>query len=696
MKTSRAAIVRADDPDYWELKAQETLGEVVFLGDGYTKDGVLQAAFLVEGPVPSFIDNPDDEGEQMDVTIGEDSFSRVLDDYQNWRLKWWREAIQNSVDAGATKIECASVYDKEKNVWTVSCTDNGNGMDKETIITKFLKISGSGKRDDPTKRGGFGKAKEMLILPWLSWELHTRDLLVKGRAIKSKGYRAEYLKGTRLSVVMPGDNGKYTNAGTFAHDFVKKCDIPGVEFRIIQRHPDYSPTDKTIYADRKAGELVRSLTGLDVHFTRSKSTDSFTWEVDIRVQGLYMFTKYTDKIPGDLIIETTIPSTKLLLSNREGFVNSDVQKELDKYIVELTKGPREALEKKSNLIREKFKGSGKFVGARERQFKAMFEGLLASLGGGQVLQSQKIILNDIQRTEYAKVAHNVLGNFQSEKTVPEGHPDENIGVGAPSDYAVPPDAVKAIMSIIFTGPNHLEAAIKQLAWEPDYFIANDIPGFVPSHVYWPDKMSAKVKKLVRFWAELCRFVLIQIGCPKSYGVGVHFSKSTAGSHFREADKNGLMEDWLMLNPIKVTIEHGYVDIGDPVTAPIYDINDPKDVAIMYSIAVHECTHFADDLKHHDEAFAAAMTFNVARTSGMEKQIKEILNSVRSTTTVSGRPRKTKREDISLEEMARNYAQRVVNDALRKGMPQSDAQKFWQPAYDRYMMKHLKMSGEEPL
>jgi hypothetical protein len=682
MKTAKAAVVRADDPEYWEMKSQETLGNVVLLGERYTKDAVLEAAFLVEGRAPSYLENPDEEGDQY-VVIGDEFYQLALRDYTNWQIKWWREAIQNSVDADATLITCSSKFNKEMNLWTVSCEDNGGGMDRETVIAKFLVLGASGKRGDPTKKGGFGKAKELLILPWVSWQLWTRDFVFNGSGGRYKVSPApSHMNGVKITVTMPGDFGRFTTANEHARNFIKKCYIPGVEFRIIHENASgfAGVVNETLKADRAVGRLVKTFDkGLNVYFKpKEAETDAKSSYIEVRVDGLYMFGRHIGDVPGEIIAETTIPSTQILTANREGFSIERLGWDLDEFAGSIAKEQRTVLQDKSGMIRKKYKGSGKFTAAREQQFAAMFEEILAALKGGRPISGQKIILSDAQRSEYQKAAHDVLGDFQKERTVPEGSPKENIGVGAPSDYAVPPEAVQALMSIVFSGPAHLEAAIKQLAWEPDFFIANDIPGFRPPKEYFPEAVSAKVKKLIRFWAELCRFVLIQIGCPKSYGVGVHFSKDVAGSHIYEDG-----EDWLMLNPIKVTIRKGIVEIGDPLTSPIYDLANPEDIQTIYAIAVHECTHFADDLKYHDEVFASAMTYNVARTSGREKQIKEILKAIKSTSTGSDRPKRV----ASVQEKAGRYATRVAKDARDKGMDSETANRYAQQAYDRYLREH---------
>ncbi|HET6496418.1 MAG TPA: hypothetical protein VFH61_13755, partial [Thermoleophilia bacterium] len=59
------------------------------------------------------------------------------------------------------------------------------------------------------------------------------------------------------------------------------------------------------------------------------------------------------------------------------------------------------------------------------------------------------------------------------------------------------------------------------------------------------------------------------------------------------------------------------------SSAILNPSNNDDLQWLYAAAVHECTHMADGITYHDESFAAAMTRNVARTSGKEKQVRAI-------------------------------------------------------------------------
>lgn len=99
-----------------------------------------------------------------------------------------REALQNSVDAIRASIRQRQIGPKEGRfdvVWeesarTLSFSDNGIGMDAETILSKFLSLGDSGKSaatDSEEAAGGFGIAKAVIlgVSETFRWELFSRD-----------------------------------------------------------------------------------------------------------------------------------------------------------------------------------------------------------------------------------------------------------------------------------------------------------------------------------------------------------------------------------------------------------------------------------------------------------------------------------------------------------------------------------------
>ncbi|MFN8612369.1 MAG: ATP-binding protein [Vulcanimicrobiota bacterium] len=71
-----------------------------------------------------------------------------------------RELVQNSIDAGSTRVDVEFEYtpnkDNDKGVFVLHINDTGEGMTREVIDTKLTRLFSSSKEDDFTKIGKFG------------------------------------------------------------------------------------------------------------------------------------------------------------------------------------------------------------------------------------------------------------------------------------------------------------------------------------------------------------------------------------------------------------------------------------------------------------------------------------------------------------------------------------------------------------
>lgn len=99
-----------------------------------------------------------------------------------------REALQNSIDAIRAAMRARQIPPKggqfdvswDAEARTLSWSDNGIGMDAQAILTKFLSLGDSGKREAGSSdeaAGGFGIAKAVILGASASfrWDLYTRD-----------------------------------------------------------------------------------------------------------------------------------------------------------------------------------------------------------------------------------------------------------------------------------------------------------------------------------------------------------------------------------------------------------------------------------------------------------------------------------------------------------------------------------------
>lgn len=553
-------IVSSDHPDYPRWAAAIAAGEAQFLGERYELGRRLIA-----------VETEAHRRNQRDVTfrIGAEYYTKVLNEYADWREKWWREALQNAVDAGATRIACDVVEGKVDgvSVWQVSCDDNGAGMDEDTLINKFLVLGGTTKTGETTT-GGFGVAKSLLILPWVRWRIETRDLAIEGAQDKGQFTNVPLRKGTRLTVWMPESN---TTTVAAAIAVIEKSYLPTISF---------TANGKKMKADLGPGEIVRSLSGKAdlVHIDNKERRSSLL----VRSNGLYMFSEWAgEDIIGQMLLELRASSTKLLSANRDSFRDYSLGVEVRKLMKELSIEWKTVLRGKLGMIAKKYKGEGSFSASLKDQATAA---LIEVIG-----RSKKDKRGHVESV--VDIEH-VLESAAGERHAASWFVDET----------------RVLLEILKTAPtddsSRLERVSKALLWQPDYYVLNEREGFKVGTKFFPETMSSGVRRLVRTWAEFCRWVFVQLGSDAEYGVGVVFSEGAGAMYKREGD-----EHWLLFNPLR--------------QGALLDPTVDADLAWLYAAAIHECTHMADGVDYHDESFATALTRNIAKTVSSMAEIKRI-------------------------------------------------------------------------
>jgi hypothetical protein len=568
-------LVRSGSEAYFPIMAFIEAGYAEFVGEIYDDQGRTVTVRVETTPPPQSMmmrEGP----EKRIITIGPEFFITALKDYEDWPLKWWREAVQNAVDAGGRNVALGA--DKQSDgTMVVYCDDDGRGMDEETILKKFLVLGATTKTGPGGTAGGFGKAKELLLLPWIAWRIHSRDTLVEGAGIDYTVSRAPTRQGTRLEVTMPPD--KLTDA-PIALGFLQKCYLPSVQFTVNGQpaRADLAGATKVDTVPDKA----------EVYFTPAAATQSYLY---VRARGLFMFLKYIGEVPGFVIAELTAPSIDILTANRDGFRDYHVARAVDRLAERIAKDNMSALKSKQGLIRQKFEGSGKF---RARERASMVLERIGPYGDGKLstanTEAVVAVVSDYARAEEDK------------------------------RQARPAPAVAHVMlDQKFLGPNHLEAAIKQLVWEPDFFLVNEIEGYVVPKKFFPESMTPTVLKFAKTWVELCRYVMMQLGSSEQFGVGFVFSTDAAAQAITDEDREGKTEKWIMLNPWKDI--RSQRDLWRPA--------QDADLKWLYAAAIHEATHIADRMSYHDESFAAALTRNMAKCADGYRKIRQIAAGIRT-------------------------------------------------------------------
>lgn len=80
-------------------------------------------------------------------------------------LAFYRELVQNAIDAGSSTVEVEVSYDDGASAVRAVVRDRGEGMDRDTIENQLLVLFRSTKDKDPTKIGKFGIGFSSVLSP---------------------------------------------------------------------------------------------------------------------------------------------------------------------------------------------------------------------------------------------------------------------------------------------------------------------------------------------------------------------------------------------------------------------------------------------------------------------------------------------------------------------------------------------------
>lgn len=119
--------------------------------------------------------------------------------YDDWTLSIWREYFQNSIDAGATRIDIGiySAVPKgyegrdpdARSVTRLVFQDDGGGMSLDVLKNVYFALGETTKGGDDDSVGGFGRARIMQNFGNVRYSIRTQDLLVEGDGSDFRGYR---------------------------------------------------------------------------------------------------------------------------------------------------------------------------------------------------------------------------------------------------------------------------------------------------------------------------------------------------------------------------------------------------------------------------------------------------------------------------------------------------------------------------
>jgi hypothetical protein len=539
------------------------------------------------------------------VRLGPEFFQAPLKEYSEWPMKWWREVVQNSVDAGCSHMTLGTRENDDGTV-TVYAEDNGRGMDRDTLLDKFLVLGATTKVGAAGKTGGFGKAKELILLPWLTWRIHTRDLEAAGNGADYRVRAVPMLQGTRIEVTMSADACTTLPA---AQEFLSRCHIPQVEFSLVNENDPDQNTTMNPTSDVGAMTMIGEGSRFLAYYQEQPRERYYAW---VRINGLFMFEIYVGSLPGQIMVELQGSSLDILHSNRDSLRDRGVQREVSEMQERLAKDTSSALRSQKGHVKKKWVQGDKFHASRLSSPTYLPIDVMNQTGEGKF----QLALEALEA---------IVGEYQQEVVRNEDASERQ----AKTDLAR-----EQLQNIAFGGDRHLEAALKQLSWKPDFILISEIDNFRVPARFTPEKMNVRVRRLLSVWAECCRWVLMQLGCASEYSVGFCFTTNASAQFMKEEGEN-----WLLLNPFASkaglntlqSIHYKYdsqKNVEKELLDTMFQVTQRSDFQWLYSLAVHECTHFADEVMYHDEAFASALTVNFARCADGMKQYRRILDATK--------------------------------------------------------------------
>jgi len=323
-----------------------------------------------------------------------------------------------------------------------------------------------------------------------------------------------------------------------------------------------------------------------------------------------------------MVIELKGPSIELMTSNRDGFRDRDLSRKISAFAERLAKDTKSALRAAAGHVRKKYSSGKKFQAEIVAPYNAQTE--KTASGRADVLMEGTVNVIVGQMRELASASGN-------------------------ASLAERADLAQALLADLqFSGDRGLEEALKALSWEPDFVLVSEIDNFRVPSKFTPEKMTVRVKRFAKVWTETCRWVLMQLGCGLPYSIGFIFSPDSLAAYLYEDG-----EHWLLINPFRgrealeamKNIHHGWTGPEIAEDLESFQVTDREDFKLLYAMAVHECTHFADSISYHDESFASALTFNMAKCADGMSQYKKILGATSERKQRSNPRRAWQRGDV---------------------------------------------------
>lgn len=334
---------------------------------------------------------------------------RRVEGHSDWKMAMWRELFQNSVDAGAKRIDISLGDAKPKgsfgrpseleSVVRLSFTDDGSGMDQNTLENVFFAPGETTKKAGYGSTGGFGTARLMLCFSQARYGIRTQNWVVEGNgseytleshldAIVSRHRLADALekanatpevveqlkaevarldaedadfKGARFEIdIDPNEFGdrwrdaSVDNMRRKLDDYLDMSQLPCKVFlngEEMTSKAKKGPAKRKLVADKEGVGTVEFAT---VHTSGGKQA-KHKGKVIVRVNGAVMFTESGTETQQVIVELDPATAREVLTDNRDG-MKFPYRAALTDFVQQLATDTQSALDNKDKRKHIEFKG----------------------------------------------------------------------------------------------------------------------------------------------------------------------------------------------------------------------------------------------------------------------------------------------------------------------------------------------------
>lgn len=288
------------------------------------------------------------------VTIPKSFFVKERRMYSQWQFAFWREFFQNSIDAGATRIDVQTV-DLGDNRIQVIFTDNGSGMSRDTLENVYFRL-GATTKENQDMVGGFGRARILTCFSMADYKIHTRDNLVIGDGGDYQITEAEYFPGCEVTVTIEEES--YSTLMLHLDNYLRfsnmSCDVFLNDVRYINwlkvnkciRHLEVNDNPfASVYLDKESGIRYR---------------------MTIRVRGVLMYTQYVST-DSHVVVEIDPDKSRTVLTANRDSMQADYSRVLNEFSQELASETKTALMPKFKKKNMSIRGRGLFYSCGQQE-----------------------------------------------------------------------------------------------------------------------------------------------------------------------------------------------------------------------------------------------------------------------------------------------------------------------------------------